>query len=42
MSLVELKAQAYDLLAQIQECQNKLVEINRLIAKEIETEQTKK
>ena len=36
MSLVELKAQAYDILAQIEYLQKQLQEINQKIAEELQ------
>jgi hypothetical protein len=38
MTLVELKAQAYDILAQIEYLQKQLQEINQKIAEELQKE----
>ena len=40
MTLTELKAQAYDILAQIEFLQKKLQETNQAIAEKIKEEQT--
>jgi hypothetical protein len=40
MELMELKAQAYDLLANLEHLQKQLQEVNQLIAKKIQEEKT--
>ena len=40
MTLVELKAQAYDILSNLEYLQKQLQEVNQLIAKKIQEEKT--
>jgi hypothetical protein len=40
MTLIELKAQAYDILAQIEFLQKKLQETNEAIGKELKNQET--
>lgn len=41
MTITELKAQAYDALANIEHWQRKLAEINQLIAEKVKEEESK-
>jgi hypothetical protein len=41
MELMELKAKAYDILSNLEYLQNQLKEVNQLIAKKIQEDQSK-